>query len=266
MCPRLPAPLEGVRVLFLADQHTDEWTRRESGVLEMLRRLPARPDLVVWGGDFLFHFGRTDNALRFVREAQAILAGIPSFGILGNAEHKLSAACTAAFVRGLESVGGTMLQNRAETLTLRGATITIAGVDDPFYGHDDLDAALAGCSADRFTLLLSHSPQLAYRAARAGVDVMLSGHTHGGQVRLPFVGALKTQNPLGRRMDQGLFGRDRLRPLLNGRDVGGRFRLYVTRGIGAAPSWRLYWLRPRLLCRPEIALLRLTRGVRPAGD
>ena len=99
-----------------------------------------------------------------------------------------------------------------------------------------------------------------FRAAQAGVDVMLSGHTHGGQVRLPFLGALKSQTPLGRRLDAGLFDRARLRPVLSGRTMPEAFRLYINRGIGVAPTGRLFWLRPRLLCRPEIALLTLRCG------
>ena len=259
ICPRLPASLDGLRVLFLADQHTGEWTRRETLVEAQLRRLPAPPDLLVWGGDFLYHFGRTDAAIEFVTRVQAQFPHVPSFGILGNAEHKITPAQTVAFVQELEAAGISVLQNRSVPLRIHGQTITIAGVDDPYYGYDDLDTALAGCAANRFTLLLSHSPQIAYRAAKAGVDLMLSGHTHGGQVRLPFIGALRSQNALGRKMDQGLFDQARLRPLLNGRDTGSRFRLYVTRGIGVAPSWRFYWLRPRLFCRPEIVFLTLTR-------
>ncbi|MBC8142850.1 MAG: hypothetical protein H7Y38_15605 [Armatimonadetes bacterium] len=88
---------------------------------------------------------------------------------------------------------------------------------------------------------------------------MLSGHTHGGQVRLPFVGALKTQTPLGRRLDQGLFDRIRLRSILGGRDVSEAFQLYISRGIGVARVGRFYWLRPRFLCRPEVTMITLRR-------
>lgn len=257
-CARLPHELDGLRVLFLADPHVQTWTRREDQLIELLKHgLPQRPDIVIWGGDLLFHFGETEQGLRLATAVRDVFPDIPTFGILGNAEHKISRQQTAQFVKDLEVLGIRMLNNASETLTLRGIPITIAGVDDPYYGHDDLKVALQNAPDDRFTILLSHSPQIVYRVAKSGVDLMLSGHTHGGQVRFPFVGALKAQNPLGRKLDQGLFERERLRPILGGREVPTNFRLYITRGIGVAPTGRLYWLRPRLLCRPEVALLTL---------
>lgn len=259
-CPRLPKALEGIRVLLLADPHVDEWSKREEMVLDMLRDLPVKPDIVVWGGDYLYQFGRTEGGLRLVREGQALLAGIPSYGLLGNAEHKLSPEKTREFSEQMEALGVRMMNNCWETLTLRGTPITVAGVDDPYYGFDDIDAALKEAPSDQFTLFLAHSPQIVYRAAHAGVDLMLSGHTHGGQVRFPLVGALKAQNPLGRKLDRGLFDRERLYPIVGDRAVPDDFRLYITQGIGTAPSWRFYWLRPRLLCRPEITLMTLRSG------
>lgn len=256
-CPCLPESWNGVRVLFLTDPHVQAWSRRENLLIAMLRALPEPPDLLFWGGDYLFHFGETEAALQLVRAVQSVFPDVPAFGVLGNAEHKRRTEHIAQFVRDLETSGVRILNNRHETLTLRGETVTIAGVDDPYYGHDDLDAALDNAPADRFTILLSHSPQIVYRAAKAGVDLMLSGHTHGGQVRLPVIGALKTQTPQGRRLDYGLFGRARLRSLLQGRDVPEAFRLYISRGIGVAQMFRWYWLRPRFLCRPEVSLITL---------
>ncbi len=265
-CPRLPEPLDGLRVLFLSDMHIQTWTRRENDLMELLRRLPEKPELIVWGGDFLFHFGETEQGLRVAKAVCAIFGGVPTYGVLGNAEHKISPAKTAAFVRDLEAVGVRILNNRAETLTVRGTAINLVGVDDPYYGHDDLALAMTEVDTSRFTILLSHSPQIVYQATRLRVDLMLSGHTHGGQIRLPLVGALKAQNPLGTRLDRGLFDRARLKPILSGREVPESFRLYITRGIGVAPTWRLFWLRPRLLCRPEIALITLRRAPVPAGE
>lgn len=257
-CPRLPKSWHGVRVLFLTDPHVAEWSCREDLLLGMLKDL-GKPDMVLWGGDYLFRRKDTEVGLHLVRAVRNIFPDVPTFGVLGNAEHKITPAQTGQFVRDLEEIGVCVLNNRHETVTLRGETATIAGIDDPYYGYDDLATALADAPCDRFTLLLSHSPQIVYRAAKAGVDLMLSGHTHGGQVRLPLLGALKTQTPLGRRLDQGLFDRARLRPILNGRDVPEAFRLYISRGIGVARLGRFHWLRPRFLCRPEVALITLRR-------
>jgi hypothetical protein len=160
----------------------------------------------------------------------------------------------------LEHAGVCVLKNQAQPLTLRNETISIIGVDDPYYGFADLPEALKRVPSpvDRFTLLLAHSPQIATQAARAGIDLMISGHTHGGQVRLPLVGPLKTQNPLCRRLDMGLFDRERLTRTL-GYDPGGDLTVYITRGIGLANVPRIAWAAPRFLCPPEVSVLTLRR-------
>jgi predicted MPP superfamily phosphohydrolase len=256
--PHLPAELDGATILLLADPHVTGWSRRETLLLNLLRDVP-QPDIVVWAGDFILGRIDLDAALRLVEDVTALFPGIPTFGILGNAEHKIAAAKRRCFVDRLRAMGLTILLNEHTSLCLRGTEITVAGVDDPYYGFADLDEALAGAPrGETFTLLLAHSPQIAAPAARAGIDLMLSGHTHGGQVRLPLLGPLKTQNSLGRKMDQGMFDRDRLRRVL-GRDPGGDIVIYVSRGIGTATLPGM-GLAPRFLCRPEVALLTLRRA------
>jgi predicted MPP superfamily phosphohydrolase len=257
--PHLPAALEGITILLLSDPHVTTWGRREDLLLALLRDVPP-PDVIVWGGDFIMGRTALNTAVRLVDEVATLFRGIPAFGILGNAEHKIAVAKRRCFVEHLQKAGVSVLLNEHASLHLRGVEIIVVGVDDPYYGFADLNAALAGAPVcETFTLLLAHSPQIAAPAARAGVDLMLSGHTHGGQVRLPLVGPLKTQNPLGRKMDQGTFYRARLANVL-GRDPGGDMVTYVTRGIGTAtlPGMRF---APRLFCRPEVALLTLRRPV-----
>ncbi|MDX1932050.1 MAG: metallophosphoesterase [Capsulimonadales bacterium] len=256
---RLPPVLDGLPVLFIADLHTADWTLREERIVALVRETP-RPELIVWGGDFLRGRHGTVNALRLVRTVADTFPDVPTYGILGNAEHKMMLRERREFGVRLTELGVTMLGNENRPLTLRGETLTLVAVDDPYYGHADLDAALCGARTDRFTLLLSHSPQLATQAARAGVDLMLSGHTHGGQVRLPLIGPLKTQNPLCRRIDMGIFDRARLRATL-GYDPGGDLTLYITRGIGLANVPRIAWAAPRFLCPPEVSFLTLRRKV-----
>lgn len=258
--PRLPKALDGLSILLLSDTHISRWGRREPLMLEALKTVET-PDLIVWGGDFLQGRSGIPHALRVVRQVAERFPGVPTYAIHGNAEHKITAAERRVFEQQLEAEGVRMLVNSHDLLTLHGETITIAGVDDPYYGHADLEKTLEGAPAtsDHFTLLLAHSPQIATLAARAGIDLMLSGHTHGGQVRLPIIGPLKTQNPLARRLDCGLWNRKRLARVL-GRDPGGNLTAYISRGIGVATVPRIWWLAPRLLCRPEIACLTLRRS------
>ncbi len=259
--PRLPDAWNGVRILFLSDPHVITWSKREDKLLEMLQTLDP-VDLVVWGGDFLQGGAGPAPSLRLVEAVNAPFAalGMPIYAVLGNAEHKMNFRKRAKYIEELETRGCRVLLNEWEPLKLRNQTAIIAGVDDPYYGHADVDAALKNAPvASDFTLLLSHSPQTAEHAARLGVDLMLSGHTHGGQVRLPLIGPLKTQNPLARKMDCGVWDRPKLEHLLN-REVGGDMVTFISRGIGVANVPRLPWLTPRFLCRPEVAVLTLRRA------
>lgn len=254
---RLPQNLDGMKILFLADMHIDEWTSREDRVLELSRSCP-RPDLIVWGGDFLRSRRGIPHALELVKQVSDYFPDVPTFAILGNAEHKLMVGELKAFIAELECRGVSVLNNSSRLMNLRGETFNLIGVDDPYYGYADLKQALEHVALDRFTLLLAHSPQITTQAARAGVDLMISGHTHGGQVRLPFLGPLKTQNPLCHNLDMGLFDHARLTRTL-GYDPGGDICVYITRGIGLANVPGIRWAAPRFLCPPEVSLLTLCR-------
>jgi len=121
-------------------------------------------------------------------------------------------------------------------MDLYGETFWLAGVDDTMVGLEDLSLALAGSSNDEFKLLLAHNPIILRRAARAEVDLVLSGHTHGGQVAL--------------RSEKSRSGRPRRR-MLRGLGRRGNTQIYVTRGLGTVV------LPIRYGCPPEISVLEL---------
>jgi uncharacterized protein len=257
--PRLPAAWDGLTILFLSDPHVWEFGERERRVVACCAAQEA-PELIVWGGDFLGSSRGVVPAVKLVTEIAALFPGTPTFAVWGNAEHKIRRERRAWLEALLAEVGVCTLTNESLPLTLRGETITLAGCDDPYYGFADLDTTFAQLDPERFTLLLAHSPQVAALAARAGVDLMLSGHTHGGQVRLPLLGPLKTQNPLSLLLDCGAFDPARLTQVL-GYDPGGELTTYISRGIGLAFMSGMPWLAPRFHCRPEVA--RLTLRVAP---
>jgi hypothetical protein len=261
--PTLPPALDGLSVLFLADPHVGRWGKREPLLLKLLQQVEP-PDLLIWGGDFLQGGQGILPALRLVREVRALFPHCPAYAIMGNAEHKLRYRERAVFTGKLAATGMRVLLNEWEPLTIRGETLTIAGCDDPYYGWADVDKTLETAPLNkRFTLLLAHSPQVHTQAARKGVDLMLSGHTHGGQVRLPVLGPVKTQNPLSRRMDFGIFDRVRMTQIL-GYDPGGDLVTFVSRGIGVATVPRSRrTLGPRFLCLPEVARLTLHPSTQP---
>lgn len=260
-CPRLPASLDGLTILLLTDPHVGKWGRREPKLLALLEKV-ERPEMIVWGGDFIQGAQGVRHALELCRRVHhELFPGVSSYAILGNAEHKIRIDVRRRMVEVMEGLGLTVLENRHILVRPRPSSdeIVIGGTDDPYYGYADMAATLKGAPvAERFTLLLAHSPQVAVEAARAGVDLMLSGHTHGGQVRLPLIGPVKTQNPLCRRMDMGLWDRESLAREL-GRDPGGDTLTYISRGIGVATVPRFPILAPRLLCRPEVTRITLHR-------
>jgi hypothetical protein len=252
--PRLPAAWDGLRVLFLTDPHVWSLGLREEKMLALLEDGPT-PDLLFWGGDFIGTVEGVDAALDLVQRVGALFPDIPMFAVPGNAEHKLGRTRREKLYAGLARHGVRLLINEWHELNLRGEVATLAGCDDAYYGWADLDKTFAGCPIERFTLLLSHSPQVAALVADRA-DLMLSGHTHGGQVRLPGYGAVKTQNPLSRRLDCGVFDRERLASVL-GEDPGGDMLTFIGRGIGVATLPGAAWFAPRFNCRPEVAYLTL---------
>jgi len=245
--------LEGFRIALLTDMHAGAGTP-----MSVIRRacraaMGERPHLVALTGDFA-----ADDApgFRGVLDALACLdAPYGVWAVPGNHDHIVGIEKWHRDVAAHPVVRD--LTNRAEVLDVDGARFCVAGVDDFTAGDPSLEALPPPEERD-FTLLLAHDPDQAERARRGydAVDLIVSGHTHGGQVRLPLLGPLKTQNPLSHRMAAGLFDPKGLKRAI-GRDVGGRLVTYISRGIGVAPLWKFRTIKPRLLCRPEVALLTL---------
>ncbi len=228
----LPAGLDGLRIGQLSDLHlgllhTVHNTRW--GVTQMLRE---QPDLLVVTGDFVTLPQAIPSISDLLRPLHAPL-GV--YAVTGNHDYWEGVAEITAAARAL---GIEMLFNEHRRLQWRGADLWLAGSDDLWYGAPDLDATLRGIPADGFTLLLAHEPDVAPEAARRGVDVQLSGHTHGGQIRLPVLGTFCLPR-MGVYFAGGHF------------DVDG-MQLYVSRGLGGMPV--------RFNCRPEAAIITLRRA------
>lgn len=153
--------------------------------------------------------------------------------MLGNHDHWTDAPLITDLFR---AEGIRVLVNEGMRFELNGASFWLAGVDDTMVGLEDLPLALAGSRRDEMKLLLAHNPVILRRAARAGVDLVLSGHTHGGQVTW--------------RSERSASGRPRRR-LLRGLGRQGETQIYVTRGLGTVV------LPIRYGCPPEVSLLEL---------
>jgi predicted MPP superfamily phosphohydrolase len=230
--PGLPAGLDGLRLVQLSDLHRSHTVGQAEIVRAVERANALNPDLVVLTGDYLSH------ARGYAEPCAEALAGLRAplgrFAILGNHDHYAGADFVAAALR---RHGLTVLRNDAEPVERGGDRMWVVGVDDVLACHHNLPGALHAVPANAFKVALIHEPDYADATAHFPVQLQLSGHSHGGQIRLPGIGALHLPR-LGRRYPMGLYR------------IGG-VQLYTNRGVGR--------LQPavRINCPPEVALITL---------
>jgi len=233
--PKLPSPFEGMKVAFLSDVHHGKFVP-----LSYIRHAvdlanAFKPDLVLLGGDYVTKDRKYITP--GIAELGKLRAKMGRFGVLGNHD----------FWEGLEeskaslaSSGITEVTNRGVWLERGGERLRIAGVGDLWTDEQDLDAALGDATDRDAVLLLSHNPDFAENFEDDRVSLMLSGHTHGGQVVVPGYGAPIVPSAYGQKYLHGLV-------------QGPSCRVFVTRGVGTVTP------PVRFLCRPEVVLLTLTR-------
>ncbi|MCI0396733.1 MAG: metallophosphoesterase [Chloroflexi bacterium] len=225
--------LAGFRIVQLSDFHLYPYTQLDLIQEAVAMANELAPDLIVLTGDYVLE---TAEAIFELAPALAALnARHGVFAVLGNHDHWTDAAVVRA---GLGSVGLPLLDNRGVTLHVGGSQLYLAGVDDCWSGQPDLTVALDGLPAGAPTILLAHEPDFADPFSEYGrVSLQLSGHSHGGQVRLPGIGALVLP-PHGQKYDVGL-------------NRAGDMWVYTNRGIGLlSPAVRFN-------CPPEITELTL---------
>lgn len=193
--PRLPAAFDGFTLLHLSDLHLDADPAYPTALIERLRQVDY--DLCVITGDFRAKtHGPYDAALTALATVRPHL-NRPIYAILGNHD-------SIRMAPGIEALGITLLLNESVRVERGGATIHLAGIDDPHYFQvDNFDKAAADIPAEATAILLSHSPEAYRHAAHAGFDLILSGHTHGGQICLPGGIALMTNAACPRRFCKG---------------------------------------------------------------
>lgn len=228
---RLPKNLEGLRLVHLSDIHHSPFTDIEHISRAVSIANSLQPDMFVLTGDYVSHESS------YIAPVAEVLGKLESefgtFACLGNHDHWTDAEMVTNSMR---ETNITVLINEGFRFTAKDASFWLAGVDDYMVGKTDLRAALRGSFPDEMTMLLAHNPIIVRRAARVGVDLMLSGHTHGGQIKLRW-GDEKRILPR-RKLKNGLYRRKNT-------------QIYITRGIGTVV------LPVRYGCPPEISLLEL---------
>jgi len=233
---RLPRHLDGLRVLHLSDLHVHPGSDLAWQVPDLVATVEH--DLLCYTGDFIdIDADIPDVATLLARMPRTA----PTYAVLGNHDYipfgrVYGSNDTPKLRATLAEAGLTVLANEARPV-LDGA-LYVVGVDDPSTGRDHLARAMAEAPEEACALVLAHSPDVALRLGRRRPDLILAGHTHGGQIRLPVVGALQTLSRLPRHLAMGL----------------NRYQgvpLFVSRGIGYSG------LNLRLGSPPEAAVLTL---------
>lgn len=237
--PGLDPRLEGFTILHLSDLHQHRFGSGQNKLHKLIR--DRRCDIAAITGDLLSHPREYDFS-----PTRELLEGldVPVFSVYGNHDYPR----WKALARDLTAAGVNILANSWTEHSRDGAIIQIVGVHDPNWSRNnprswvqtDLDAALLGTDRSKFTLLLSHSPGILGAAAERDIQLTICGHTHGGQIKIPLLGAPTTaSDKLFDRYVQGLY-------------TVGNTQLYINRGLGTTG------IPLRFLSRPEAVFLRLT--------
>jgi predicted MPP superfamily phosphohydrolase len=229
-CPRLPRAFNGFTLLHISDLHVDI----SDGAMNRLEQLlpGLEYDLCVMTGDYRgATFGPFAGALEGMKRLRCQL-GKTVYGVLGNHD-------TIRMVPSLEDMGIRILLNECEPIVRNGESIYLAGIDDAhYYRVDNIEKAVSNIPPEAFSILLSHTPEVYRQAAHAGFDLLLSGHTHGGQICLPGSIPITLSSVLPRRFGSGawqyhnMFG-------------------YTSVGVGSSI------VPVRINCLPEVTLHRL---------
>lgn len=243
---RLPEAFEGFRIAQISDIHFGPYMGK-AGVERAIHLAQSfQPDLLVLTGDFVSHpFGRPNGraGAMFIEPCADVLAqwkGTQMIAVLGNHDHSNGPAIVEG---GLKDRGISVLRNASLPLERGDDRLWISGVDDAWFHTADLNKTLRGVPAQEATIVLAHEPDYADHTARFPVDLQLSGHSHGGQVRLPGVGALVLPE-MGERYPMGLYR-------------VGRLQVYTNIGLGVIGP------PVRFLCPPEVTFLTLSKDRNP---
>jgi predicted MPP superfamily phosphohydrolase len=226
----LPKAFDGFTILHISDLHAD---MSEGAMANLGALLPEIAyDICVLTGDFRGKtFGPFEPSLARLRRLRAAMKG-PVYAVLGNHD-------TIRMTPGLEAIDIPVLLNESLAIERGGERVHLVGVDDAhFYRADNLEKATANVPHDEFSILLSHTPEIYRQAAHADFNVLLAGHTHGGQICLPGGIPITLDSNLPRSMGSGAW-------------TYGRLTGYTSVGAGSSV------VPVRFNCPPEIALHRL---------
>lgn len=233
--PRLPGAFDGLTIAHLSDLHLGPYVSEEHLLRAVQMTNALKPDVIALTGDLV------NSSWRFIQPCAEIIskfeAPLGVYAVLGN--HDYWVGFLELMLQQMQKARVTLLRNQAIPLTRGRSTIYLVGIDDLLQRLANVRRALDRVPSNACKIALMHEPDFADISAQAEIDLQLSGHSHGGQVRLPFIGPLVLPK-YGKKYPMGLYR------------VGNFTRLYTTRGVGVLPP------AVRFNCPPEITLLTLT--------
>ncbi len=237
----IPADFENIKIIQFSDTHLGfQYT------LEQLQELVEeinhhKPDILFFTGDLLDEPNKYGEFERVITILKKLKAPLGKYAVYGNHDH--GGYGTDIFKRIMEESDFTLLLNDSIKIEKNAQnSIYLLGIDDAMLGQPDISAALANVPDDAYKILLSHAPDLADNAAMFNIQLQLSGHSHGGQIQIPLLGAL-VKPPYGEKYYEGFYTVGEEKPLT----------LYVNRGLGTT---RLPF---RFLSVPELTIFTLSR-------
>ncbi|MBQ9141230.1 MAG: metallophosphoesterase [Lachnospiraceae bacterium] len=228
----LPENFEGFRIVQISDLHNATFGAGNGRLVSKVEAL--QPDMIVLTGD-LVDSGHTNMkvALEFAKESVAIA---PTYYITGNHENWLEVSEKEYLLTELEKLSVMCLRDEAVEISLGDSTFTLIGLNDESLMGNTLRMVLEDTDTETLRILLAHEPQYLDNYAASGVDLVLTGHAHGGQFRLPFVGGLVAP-------DQGLFPE-----YTNGEHVKGETTMIISRGLGNSVIPLRVFNLPEIVC------------------
>lgn len=238
--PQLDSALDGMRIIQISDIHAGSF--QSANPIHLVRKLinEQKADAIVLTGDFVnFNHNELDMAMADFKQLKS---DIGIYGCLGNHDHFMSEAQHKILKEKIKSTGIDLLVNESRTLVINGAKLNIAGNDNTGYGQffGDFDKTLAACDTDAPTILLCHDPTNwdAHIRGKRNVDLMLSGHTHGGQIGFEMFGEIITPARIAYKQFAGHY-------------IDKSQHLYINRGLGTTGP------PVRVGVNPEITILTL---------
>lgn len=236
-CDDIPESFNGMTIVHISDLHNYEFGKNQIRLIYKVKK--AEPDIIAVTGD-LVDSRRTDIdiAMEFMEQAVKIA---PVYYVTGNHESRIEEF--EDLENRLADCGVITLRDRKAEIEAGGDRISILGIDDPTFGNKDVQEKLESLISedDNYKILLSHRPELFDTYCEAGVELVLSGHAHGGQIRLPFLGGIAAPN-------QGFYPK-----YTEGLYSDGSTSMVVSRGLGNSI------IPLRINNRPEIVVIKLEK-------